>query len=232
MKKVFFCVMITCWAAGVAAQQFNAGLSLGFRKSSSGTAVIDNVSLHFTNPWDERYLIPGIGYRQYFSDRWFLEADVQYQTASLSLQVSDPPLPGCILCPVRKGTLVSFNELFTGISGGFTFLKTKDWAVDMSLGVVHSFRFGIRQSPTDGLDNLSDKAREVLASGRSLVRKSYWNGRWSVTVSWRKWGLKYQSLFLISDSMTDPLLINGNIYPVSIDQHIRSVGVTYRFLAF
>jgi hypothetical protein len=220
MKQVIFSVMITCWAAVCVAQQFHGGLGAGFRKTTSGNLTIDGTTLAITNPHDERFLVPAIAYRYSPGNKWFLEAGLQYQTGGISLQVYDLAIPGCILCPVRKGSLVSYRELLPSVSVGYTFIELADWRLDFSAGFMPALRFGIRQSPTEGLQHLSPQALTLLAGGSDLVKKSYWNGRITFALFWKRWSLNYQYCFLLDRSTASTLVINDTGYDIALDQKL------------
>ncbi len=232
MKHIIFSVMITCWAALSVAQQLESGVSLGFRAISSGQVQFQHVTLEINNPRDERSLVPSVTYLSGKLNQWQFKGDIQYQTGGISLRVFDQSFMNCPLCPVKKGSLVSYSELMFGGFALFGFIKKNSWDVQFGGGLAWNYRFKIAHSPTDGLTQLSLDALLLLSSAAGIPERSYLNGRLETRITWRRWTLAYQYIFLLDKSMAGSVDYKGTPYPLHLDQRIQLAGIHYRWLSF
>ena len=232
MRHIIFSVMITCWAASSVAQQLHAGISVGFRRINTGLVQLQHVTMEINNPRDEHYLVPALTLSSANSNRWKFKGDVQYQPGGISMRVFDQRFSACLVCPVKKGTLVSYRELMFGGSALFGFIQKRAWDLFMGGGLIWTYRFDVDQSPTNGLTNLSQDALLVLTNASKLPEKSYLNGRLEARLRWRKWALVYQYIFLLDKSMTKTITHKGQSYPLRLDQQIHLIGLHYRWLSF
>lgn len=220
------------WAIPGVAQQLDAGMGIGFRTISTGYLDLDSIGVDITNPNDSRYLVPGITLSVEASKRITLAFDIQHQSGGISLRAYSLNADTCMLCPVKKGTLVSYREFLFGASAAFTLMEKKDWKFDLGGGIMYVIRYNAESSVTENLKNVGSGINQILKDSRSVAEKNYYNSRVFADIHWRRWSLSYHYLTSISPSVAGDIDTPGGLYSFNIDQRESIISLKFQLLTF
>jgi hypothetical protein len=223
---------LICWATEGVAQHLEAGLGVGFKKISSGVIDLDSLAIEITNPSDERFLIPAASIIFTPGKRWQVQAGIQHQSGGISIRGYNVNADTCLLCPVKKGALVSFREFLFSTSVSYQFWQKKDWKIFAGVGLVYALRYNVESSLKADLNNIGSGVNYILRNAASLGETNYLNSQLQTSLSWRRWALSYQFLTSVSTSVAGRIKTPAGELPVNINQTQHILMVRYRWLSF